>query len=471
MLPIKEIYEIYPSVIPADQRVEMTIAPAERAFIFFENAEYTVSVASIDFDEPSYYDSSAKKSFSATAHGGVIKFEYTFEGEQEHLIILEKDGVQVERFFVYSLYEDLYSTRPMKGDFHSHSYRSDGQRDPAALAGHYREQGYDCHALTDHNRFYPGGEIDEAYAGVNTGLLRIPGEEVHVPGITAHIVHVGGKESVCEKYCKDTEKFNSEIEEYIKKVPSDIPEKYSERYARAMWATDKIHEAGGIAIFAHPFWRPKNLVHNVCDELAKIFLRSGMFDAYEVVGGIDQFANNRSLALWNDIRAEGIDIPAVASSDVHVINNSTHFPFKYTIVFARENTVDAVVCAIKDGKCVAVESSGNDEYTREKRGYGKLRYVSYAQFLLKCFFPKYERMCEGGGVAMRAYVMGDAPGALVELSAELAERFRLRFFGGIAPLCPTADILAFEDKWRDVHMNGPLTKGSGLKSEKPTRQI
>ena len=51
MLPVKELYAIYPSVILADKKSEMTIAPNERAFMFFENEEYTVTVASIDTDE------------------------------------------------------------------------------------------------------------------------------------------------------------------------------------------------------------------------------------------------------------------------------------------------------------------------------------------------------------------------------------------------------------------------------------
>ena len=470
MLPVKELYAIYPSVIPADKRTEMTIAPLERAFMLFENEEYTVTVASIDSDESDYYKSTGKNVINLTAHNGVIKFDYTFPGEQEHLVLLERGGVLLNKFFVYSLYEDLYSSRPMKGDFHSHSYRSDGQHDPAALAGHYREQGYDCLALTDHNRFYPGSEIDEAYAGVNTGLVRIPGEEVHVPGSVVHIVNVGAESSVAEKYFRYPEEHSAEIEEYIKKVPAEIPEGYIGRYAKAMWATDKIHEAGGIAIFAHPFWRPKNLVHNVCGDLAERFLKSGMFDAFEIIGGIDNLANNRNVALWADARVDGCDIPVVASSDGHSIENTTHFPYKYTIVFAEENTSSAVVAAIKAGKCAAVEAVGKEEYTREYRAYGKLRYVSYAQYLLKYFFPRYARVCMGGGVAMRAYAIGDAPKELVELQAELAERFRERFFGKREALCPDADAVEFENRWRDVQMDGPLTKGSNLYTA-PNRQI
>ena len=72
----------------------------------------------------------------------------------------------LQKFNVFSVGEDLYGLTPLKGDLHSHSYRSDGKRDPADLAGHFREQGYDFLALTDHNRYYPGGEIDDVFKDV-----------------------------------------------------------------------------------------------------------------------------------------------------------------------------------------------------------------------------------------------------------------------------------------------------------------
>ncbi len=462
MLPTKELYSIYPSVIRAGENSEMTIAPLERVFSFADGVEYGVAVAPVNSDEMSNYYTSALVPQICAAKDGVIRFNYCFEGEQEHLVVLTKGEETVARFFVYSLYEDLYAALPMKADFHSHSHRSDGQRDPAALAGFYREQGYDCFALTDHNRFYPGGEIDEVYEGVNSGFLRIRGEEIHAPTSPVHIVHVGGTESVADKYFKDPETYNAEIVEYEKKVPTDIPEKYVYRYARAMWATDKIHEAGGLAIFPHPYWRPKNLVYNECDEFATILLKSGMFDAYELVGGMGQVGINRSVNLWSELRAEGLDISVVGSSDVHSINNSIYFPFCFTVLFAEDQTHDGVLAAIKAGKSVAVEANGSDEYARQFRAYGKLRYASYAQFLLAHFFSKYERYCEGIGVAMRAYAMGDAPKELVELSQALADKFRMRFFGREAALCPNAEILDFENRWRAVHLDGPANKGSNI---------
>jgi hypothetical protein len=462
MLPTKEIYSTYPSIFPADKTSCVTIAPLERAFCFVEDAEYTVSIVSVNSDDVSNYYTAVRPTFTVVAHGGVLKFDYCFGGEQEHMIVVEREENALCRLFVYSLYEDLYSTIPLKGDFHSHSYRSDGQRDPAALAGFYREQGYDCFALTDHNRFYPGGEIDEVYEGVNTGFLRVSGEEVHAPSSPVHIVRIGGDVSVCEQYHKNPEKYDAEVAEYEKRVPESVPEKYVYRYARAMWATDKIHEAGGLAIFPHPYWRPKALVYNVCDEFTEILLKSGMFDAYELVGGMGQIGINRSINLWSELRAEGLEISVVGSSDVHKIENSIYFPFCFTLVFANEQTEKSVLEAIKTGRSVAVEANGTDEYARQFRAYGKFRYASYAQFLLAHYFPKYERYCESVGISMRAYAMGDAPKELVELNEALAERFRMRYFGRMDALCPSDEMLAFENKWRAVQLQGPLNKGSNI---------
>ena len=117
---------------------------------------------------------------TAMGNGGTLTFNFEFAGEGEHRLELICDEKEVASFIIYSLHSDLYALRPLKGDLHSHSCRSDGTRDPSSQAGHYREEGYDFVALTDHNRYQPGEEIDETYEGVNTGLLRIRGEEVHL---------------------------------------------------------------------------------------------------------------------------------------------------------------------------------------------------------------------------------------------------------------------------------------------------
>ena len=315
MLPSPENYAIYPSVVQQGIPTEMTIVATEKSFLFPNDTEYELTIIGIHNDEISYNPPTTHKALTVTAKGGVLRFTYAFEGEQAFWVRLKKGPeTKLADLQIYALNEDLYQLTPLKADLHSHSFRSDGKRDPAASAGHYREQAYDCYALTDHNRFYPGGEIDETYQGVDMEFFRIPGEEVHTPGSIVHIVHVGGSSGVADLYVHDPDSFTRETDEYIKRVPEQIPAQHADRYARAMWATDKIHKAGGLAIFPHPFWRPGgSSIYNVCEEFAKILLKSGMFDAYELIGGMQQDGNNFSVALWGDLRAEGLKIPVVGS--------------------------------------------------------------------------------------------------------------------------------------------------------------
>ena len=459
MLPNPQNYAIYPSIIPANKQIEMIIAPTERAFVFNNGASYDLTVISINSDEVCYHKPTTHKKFSVEAKDGVIRFLYTFESEQEHIILLNQEDKLLQEFHVFSLYEDLYELTALKGDLHSHTCRSDGKRDPAALAGYYREQGYDFFSLTDHNRYYFGGEIDEVFDGVNTGFTRVFGEEVHPLGSILHIINVCGTSSVCDLYIKDIEGFEKTIEEYKKKVPANVPEQYKSRYAKAMWSCDRIHETGGIAIYPHPYWRPgRSRMFHACDEFAVMMLKSGMFDAFELVGGMKQDGINRAVALWADLRAEGLKIGVVGSSDVHEVVGDT-FANCYTICFARSNSREDIKDAILASNTVAVESTG-DESNREDRVYGSLRLVTYAQFLLKYYFPNRQRICQGEGVSMRAYSMGEATRELVELEAKLSEDYTLRFFGRKEPKLPDAEMLGFEDKWREVHANGPKGAGS-----------
>lgn len=473
MLPNPKNYAIYPSIVPADTPAEMTIAPNERAFMLFDDVTYTLRIVAVNSDECSfYYDPTPQALLSLQAVNGVLRFTYTFEGEQEYFLQLLRDGKALGEFHIYALYDDLYHLTPLRGDLHSHSFRSDGKRDPAALAGHYREQGYDFFALTDHNRHYPGGEIDEVYAGVQLGITRIPGEELHTPVSTVHIVHVGSHDSITARYVKDRSTYEAEKTAYLPRVPAHVPEKYREKYAMALWATDHIHTAGGLAIFPHPYWKPAaSRCHNVCDELAMILLKSGMFDAYELIGAADYAGTNRSIALWGDLRAAGYDIPIVGSSDVHTLTNSSYFPHRFTVCFAESNTTDAILKAVRSKLTVAVEGVGQ-EYDRRYYTFGPLRLVSYAQFLLAHYFPERQRTCAGEGVAMRAYAMGAAPAELIELNARMNADFSDRFFGRKSALIPSAEMLAFEEKWRRVHVEeGPITKGSAIDSDTVTRQL
>jgi hypothetical protein len=238
-----------------------------------------------------------------------------------------------------------------------------------------------------------------------------------------------------------------------------------------MWITDRIHEAGGLAIFPHPFWKPGgSRVFNVQEEFARVILKSGMYDAYELVGGMGQIGINFSINLRAELLAEGVKFPVVGSSDVHGIVGAETFPHLFTICFAKDNSADSIMEALKAGKTVAVEATG-DEYKRHYRCYGDLRLVYYAQFLLANYFPQLQRICAGEGVAMRNYLMGLAPASLIEAQVEQTESFKTEFFGKRDYIAVSDEVREYEDKWREVQLAGPTGKGSAYHSEKITRQI
>ena len=471
MLPEPKNYSVYPSVYPTDVESTVWVVPNEKAFLMFEGEEYTVRVIGNNEDVPDRADPRHHYVYRVKASGGVICFKHTFLKEQVNTVIVtynEKDIVNQE---VYSLREDLYALTPLRGDLHAHSYRSDGERDPAAFLGHVREQGYDFTTLSDHNRYYPGSEIDDTYKDVRLGITHIQGEEVHVPETPVHIVHVGGKSSVAEIYLDNSEEYQAEMAEYKANVPDSVPAQYSERYAIAKWVSDNAHKVGGLVIFAHPYWIPVNSkAFNVCDELAMIFLKSDIFDAFEVIGGISSNLNNRQVALWGEARAEGARIPVVGSSDVHGLKGDSYFPNNFTVCFANSREEVDILAAVKSGLSVAVEAQG-EGYSRIYRAYGSLRLVSYARFLLENYFPMLQRVCQGEGVAMRYYAMGMTDKSTVECQVEQTEQFKNIFFGRIEPILPNEEIVEFEDRARERHLRSPKTKGSGLVSDKVTRQI
>lgn len=469
MLPTSDVYAIRPAVVPADKPTQMTIMPTERIFLFREGEEIGLEFIERDADEINYYVPTTHKKTTVKASGGVLRFEWTFAREQTHTVFIIKNGVRIAELHVFSLYEDLLGLIPMRGDLHSHTYRSDGKRDPAAMASLMREQGYDFFVSTDHNRYYPGAETDEIFRGVKLGLVHIRGEEVHAPGGMLHIVHAGGKSSVADIYVHDRERYNRELAECMAKVPGSVPERYRDRYAMAMWSCARIHDAGGLAIFPHPFWASsRSGVHNVCAELAEILLESGFFDAYELIGAMPQPDNNRSVAFWSELRVKGYDIPVVGSSDVHNPVRSETFPNNFTVCFAKERSAAGVLGAVKSGLSVACESAGV-EYERKYRAYGKLRLVTYAQFLLGEYFPKLARLSAGEGIAMRAYAMEQSPKELIEIQARATAAFSDRFFGKLPLNLPSKEMLDFEDRARAVQENGPITCGSVIDSDKITR--
>jgi predicted metal-dependent phosphoesterase TrpH len=346
------------------------------------------------------------KGVKAYPKNGVLQFTYTFEEEQEWTILVipsseRKVPSPCVELHVYSLKDDLYYLNPYMGDLHSHSNGSDGKEDPAIVAANHRKAGFDFFALTDHHKWYPSAQMLKAYEGVPLGIKLFNGEEVHVPSGWIHIVNFGSKYSVCEMYEKNKEEFTAQVEAQAAEL--DLPSAINPlEYAWRRWGTNEIRKAGGLAIVAHPYWIYKQTYHMSSAMLDYVF-ETGIYDAFELVGGQSVHENNVQNAFYQEQRAKGRNIPIVGSSDSHGTDPASYFGLGKTVVFAKDRELSSICEAIKNGYSAAIEQ----QYGEEERVYGTYRMVKYTRFLLDRYFPAHDELCAEEGMLMREYVLGN----------------------------------------------------------------
>lgn len=450
-------YQCYPSVVCVGKETEVTIFPRDISRRFMDSKEYELAVVGLQEDQLDYH-SHVALDHPCRVENGCLKFTYFFDMEQEYSIRFAEKGGKEIKIPLYAVEQDLYELRPLKGDLHSHTYYSDGTDGIAMAPANYREEGFDFVAITDHNRMYPSQLATELYEGVNIGLHLMTGEEVHTPGSLVHIVHAGGKESVCDRYVRDRATFEAEVEK-IAETLTHIPEQYRDRVAMAHWTCQKIHEAEGLAIYAHPYWCPNR--YNESKELGNLMFSEKIYDAFELVGGAPV---NPQLAIWQDFAMQGNRLPVVGSSDSHCHDYAQRKSFarRFTIVFAKDNTTEAILDAIRKGYSLAAEipaDSDNDIHL-----YGApVRLVLFAKFIWDHYFNETWRLCVGEGILMRRYAEGEDVADLLNATASTVENFYKKFYG-LAP-APTMNPArsAFLDRCLKVQREiGPTTKGSNL---------
>lgn len=457
----------FPSVVCTGKETEVMIVPRDTSRIFREDKSFELLVFGLCEDMISYH-SQPPYNIPFEIKNGCICFKYTFEKEQEYSVRFREVDTKETRLSIYAVDEDLYALRPLKGDFHTHTYYSDGQDGLMMTPADYREEGYDFFALTDHNRRYTSVLADELYNGVDLGMLIMPGEEVHTPDSLLHIVHAGGKKSVCAEYVKDRDTYNAETAE-IEAGLERIPEQFRERMAKAIWACRKIHEAEGIAIFAHPYWAP--LRYNICHEFSDLLFDEKIFDAFELMGGITNHQDNLQLSLWQEQCCKGNPIPALGSTDSHNHDSEINdFSRRFTVVFAKENSTEAILDAVKSGYCVAGElATGSNSDVRFYSS--EMRFVMFAHFLFQHYFAETWKLCVGEGILMRRYAEGEDVGELLSALAPTVENFYKKFYGITSHSGLPSHTLEFLDRAREIQLTeGPHTKGSGLNSSKISRR-
>ncbi len=441
-------YDIYPKVFPVGKPVEITIRGLSARFVFA--GEYKIVVQRLDAGPAWGFTAWNHTDYTVEAGDDhTLRFTFTAEVECEHYVRIFKGDSLVAQLSVYALADDLAARIPLRGDFHMHTCRSDGREDPATVCANYRAIGYDFIVITDHHRYYPSLEAMEIYKNVPHALTILPGEEVHLPMTDVHIVNAGGTFSVnglLENSPNDQDKGTDPLyrsldgkcpaivpaEEYRRQVEeiaasaalADCPvnvERLS--FAVCLWAFDRIREAGGVGIFAHPYWLAD--MWQIPEAFTRYMMEKHPFDAFEVLGGENYYEQNgfQTALYYEEYRAGRIH-PIVGSTDSHgSTEHNRNRDICSTIVFAAENERCAILDAVKNRYSVAV-----DTISKEYRLVGEFRLQKYASFLMENYFPLHDRIAAMDGELMREYILGEADASELSVMKNKAEAQRKKYF-------------------------------------------
>lgn len=422
MQPSHRHFRVRPIIVPADAETEVIIEPLHGHVRLDPTAAYEVRAYPCEeFAQRSGWPE--KQPASACVVDGSLRVRCFFEGEQEHVLLVERieseRRVTVADIRVYSLEPDLLARRPFKGDLHIHTNRSDGRESPAYVAGRAREIGLDFQAITDHRRYEPSLEAIAAYEGVPIDLRLFPGEEVHPPRNPIHIINFGGSFSVNALF-QDADAYAAAVQAVAEELPEPPPGVDPYQNASAVWCFRKIREAGGLGIFCHPYWFTDHR-YTPSGALTSHLFRERPFDAYEVIGGYhlhEADSNTLQVARYHDERAEGRTHPIVGVSDAHGCDRQELFGWYYTLVFAEDGGLQGLIDAVKGLYSTAVEALPG----QVARAFGPFRLVKYSLFLMREYFPQLDELCAEEGRLMLAHAAGDpdAAEALARLSGRTA---------------------------------------------------
>lgn len=444
-------YIIEPSIVPADKESEITIRAVDGRMLFYDDINYDIQfIPSEESDVPiddkltlRGYELN-RKTFSVKPENGVIKIKYFFSGEQrwgikistqeyeahENPLIAKiptpvwqnqknppKEGVVL---YIYSLLPDLYGKRVMRGNLHLHTNVSDGRESPVMAAARNRAAGLDFIAVTDHFLYDCGKAAREAF-DFETDFKVLVGEEIHNTYVgNIHLVNIESSKSVNERFFTEPDVVDREamaLENEVE-IPAGVDKK---EYLYRVWCYREAKKYGGLVIFPHPYWAIAHRYH-VGPRMSMAILRNGLCDAFEVVGGGSEAKNNLQLALWSELRAEGITIPVVGSTDGHTVL-FRYFDSSSTYVFADGDDIKG---AILNGYSVAAEHQENTPV----RIYGTFRLVRYARFLAEHYFPMHDDLCAASGNAITEYISGNKEmKSVVEALEKRVLDFEKRFFG------------------------------------------
>ena len=371
-------YSVMPSVVRADVKSVVSILPLGENASFKTGLTYTLAIRSVD-TAGRHHGQVLTDTFEVVPdENGCLTFEYRFSGEQKHIIFLtrpeedmrsmyyeinnhrgrfgENASVQLE---VYSLKQDLYGMKCYKGEVHCHTCESDGIQDALHTVGNYRNSGYDFVALTDHFTSFASEKAMRVFKDAPVSMTLMLGEEVHVPSERIHTVHMGGRESVNEYFRNHRDEAYARVAEI--EASLNLPDNVDKNdYAWRVFIAEKAHEFGGMANLTHPFWRLGS-VYFISPATAEQLMRDGVYDALDLRDDDMEAA----VALWGDLRADGVRIPIVGSTDSH--RTSPDDPTVaarggYTLVISPDGSRESIMASIRADRSLCVSTKSDPEF-------------------------------------------------------------------------------------------------------------
>ena len=217
-----------------------------------------------------------------------------------------------------------------RGNIHTHSLESDGDRPPEEVFAWYRDHGYAFVALTDHNK-----RIDpNSYRHLERpGFVIIAGEEVTmtVGGTPVHMNAVCSKNTIGGG-----------------PMPS--------RAEALSWAIRNIRGQDGVALINHPNFEWALSARDVMSGRGAHLLE--IWSGHPYVRTEGDAAHKSHEALWDEVLGGGEHFAGVAVDDMHHLAPDAPDPASrpgrgWIEVFAREASEPAICEALRSGRLYA----------------------------------------------------------------------------------------------------------------------
>lgn len=261
------------------------------------------------------------------------------------------------------MHTDLFGKTRYKVNLHMHTTLSDGKLSPVDAVRRYRDAGYDAVALTDHWFFGAGREVED--------VTILPGAEYNTTGGDAregvyHIVGIG-----------------------MTRQPSLT------KHMSVQTIIDRIHEAHGLAILAHPAWSL-----NTVEQITK--LRGiDATEIYNSVSGVHHSRRPDSSLIVDILATHGHVYPLIAADDVHYYDGSDDC-VSWIMVEAEDNTRAALMRGLRRGAYYATQGP-EVHLLRDGDGY-TVKCSPVSEIVFQSNFVWTPRVFEGENLTEAHYV-------------------------------------------------------------------